>query len=259
MAVIYCGKSNTVPYYIREADINIYSIQELAYYIYNYALLIPNSFISKSLIVYIERNLNLPKLSEALNEMYNKGANLSDMLILLLSNSNYYSDEEVAQFRTRILSLLNLPELDYINLAGDKLFFLQKYEKAINQYIKIYKKDDNALLKLAFCYAKLQFYETAAGYLKELYKRTKSHEVLKIAYYTLKLNGTVDNIYEFEPDIKEELLAEWEYDIVSNIIFVRKSEAVKEMEDIFLMGTTHIKQNIGNLIKIWKEKYRYIG
>ena len=34
---------------------------------------------------------------------------------------------------------------------------------------------------------------------------------------------------------------------------------MKLYEDIFLMGSSHIKDNIENLIKKWKEKYRYIG
>ena len=59
--------------------------------------------------------------------------------------------------------------------------------------------------------------------------------------------------------MNEELLAEWEYDIVSNIIQVRKSEEIKQVEDIFLMGSNRIKESAANLIKVWKEKYRYIG
>lgn len=259
MSMIYCGKTNTHPYYIKEADLNIYSIQELAYFIYNFSMLISNNFICKNLIVYIDKMLELPTLAEKLNEMFNKKQSLADMLILILVNSNYYNDEEVTKFRNRILKLLALEENDYINLAGDKLFLLKKYEKAINQYSKISKNDDNALLKLAYSYAKLQFYENASAYLSELYKRTRSKEVLRIAYYTLKLNGTVDKIYDIESNVKEEDLAEWEYDIVSNIIKVRKSEEMKDVEDIFLMGSNHIKQSVSNLVKIWKDKYRYIG
>lgn len=259
MSIIYCGKSNKHPYYIKEADINVFSIQELAYFIYNYAMLISNSFICKNLIVYIDKMLGKSELASKLNEMFNKKQNLADMLTIILINSNYYTEEEVNRFRNRLLKLLALEENEYINLAGDKLFLLKKYEKAISQYSKISKEDDNALLKLAYCYAKLQFYENAATYLTELYKRTRSEDVLRVAYYTLKLNGTVDRIYDIESNVKEELLADWEYDIVSNIIQVKKSEEVKEIEDMFLMGSTYIKQNVENLIKIWKERYRYIG
>ena len=257
--IIYCGKSNNNTYYIKEADLNIRSIQELAYFIYNYAILVSNSFLTKNLILYIENSLKLPKLSHKLNEMYNKKENLANVLTYILANSNYYTEDEVSLFRTKLVKLLSLPESEYILQAGDKLFHLKKYEKAIAQYSKIHKTNDTALLKLAFCYAKLQFYEIAANYLGELYKRTKDIDVLKEIYYCLKLNGTIDKLYEYEDKVDEEILADWEFDIVSRIIRIRKSDELKEYENIFLMGSSHIKDNISSQIKIWKEKYRFIG
>ncbi|MBR0039416.1 MAG: hypothetical protein IJP71_05400 [Lachnospiraceae bacterium] len=257
--VIYCGKSNNNPYYIKEADLNIKSIQELAYFIYNYAILISNSFITKNLILYIDVYLKMPKVASDINEMFNKKANLADILTYILANSNFYTDEEIGQFRMRLLRLLSLPEEEYILRAGDKLFQLKKYEKAISQYSKISKNNDLALMRLAFSYAKLQFYENAANYLGELYRRTRSLDILREAYFCLKLNGTVDKIYEIDDSINESILADWEYDIVSRIIKVRKSDAMKECEDIFLMGSSYIKESISSNIKIWKEKYRFIG
>ena len=69
MSVIYCGKSNTVPYYIKEADLNVYSIQELAYFVYNYPMLISNNFVNKNLILYIYSELKMPELSTELNNL----------------------------------------------------------------------------------------------------------------------------------------------------------------------------------------------
>ena len=259
MGIIYCGKTNNNPYYIKEADLNIRSIQELAYFIFNYAILISNSFITKNLIVYIDKTLNMQRLASDVNEMFNKKANLADILTHILAHSNFYRDDEIAQFRIKLLKLLSLSEDEYINRAGDKLFNIKKYEKAIAQYSKISKTNNAALMKLAFCYAKLQFYENAANLLGELYRKTKNLEVLKETYFCLKLNGTVDMIYEYEENIDEEMLAEWELEIVKLIIKVRKGKEMKQMEELFLMGSSHIKDNISSLIKIWKEKYRYIG
>ena len=67
MSVIFCGKNNKTGYYIKEADMNIYSIQELSYFIYNYAMLITNSFVSKNLIYYINKDLEMNELSNKLN------------------------------------------------------------------------------------------------------------------------------------------------------------------------------------------------
>lgn len=259
MAIIYCGKENNNTYYIKEADLNIKSIQELAYFIFHYAILISNSFITKNLIVYIDRVLNMPKLAKEINDMYNKKINLANILTHILLNSNFYDKDEVDDFRMKLLKLLSLPEDEYILKAGDSLFKLKKYEKAISQYAKISNKNGLALKRMAFCYAKLQFYDIAADYLGKLYSKTRDINDLKEAYYSLKLSGDANKIYEYEENIDEELLAEWEYEIVSKIIKVRKSEELKNIEDIFLMGQSHIKESISTLISIWKNKYRYIG
>ena len=54
MSVIFCDKLNNKPYYIKEADLNIYSIEELAFFIYEYSVLISHNFINKKLINYID-------------------------------------------------------------------------------------------------------------------------------------------------------------------------------------------------------------
>lgn len=259
MAIIFCGKENNNKYYIKEADLYVKSIQELAYFIFHYSILISNSFITKNLIVYIDKTLDNPKLSKEVNDMYNKKVNLANILTHILLNSNYYTNDEVNDFRMQLLKLLSLPEDEYIMTAGDSLFNLKKYEKAIAQYAKIANKNDIALKRMAFCYAKLQFYDIAADNLGKLYSRTRNIEDLKEAYYSLKLTGNVDKIYEYEENIDEELLADWEYEIVSKMIKVRKSEEFKNIEEVFLMGQNYIKESVSTLISIWKNKYRYIG
>lgn len=259
MGIIYCGKQNSNKYYIKEADISISSIQELAYFIYNFAILISNSFITKSLIVYIDKSLNMPKVASNINEMNNKKISLADILTYILANSNYYNDDEIGDFRMKLLKLLSLPEDKYIERAGDKLFGIKKYEKAITYYEKIVNKNIYALKKLAFCFAKLQFYDLAANYLGELYSKTKDLAILKDAYFCLKLSGNVEKIYDFERNISEEILADWEYEIVTEIIKVRKGDELKNIDEMFLMGREHIKDSMKSLISIWKEKYRYIG
>ena len=260
MSVIYCGKLNNKPYYIKEADINIYTIQELSYYIYNYAMLITNNFISKNLIMYIDNVLELHELAEKLNIQYNtKQSSLVDLLMLILEYSNYYNVNDIKKFKNRILKLVELDEYDYINLAGDTLFELKKYEKAIRQYEKIAKEDDNALLKLAYCYAKLQFYDNAIYNFKILFNRTRNLKVLKDMYFCYKLFGSADEMNEYKNYISSEVSTEWELEIVKLILDVKSSDSIKEKEELFLMGDAYIKDSLNTLIKVWKNKYRYIS
>ena len=260
MSVIYCGKSNTVPYYIKEADLNIYSIQELAYFIYNYPMLISNSFINKNLIIYIYSELQMKELSNKINDLYNmKNNNIAESLKLILNYSNYYTETEIYNYDKILLNLLDMEEVEYINLAGDKLFKLKKYEKAILQYNKIYEKNDDALRKLAFCYAKLQTYDKAINYLTMLFEKSKNLNILKNIYFCYKLNNSLDKFLELEYEVDDDLIANWDLEIVTEMLKAKNSDTIKNIDEIFLMGDKYIKDNLKIMIELWKEKYRYIG
>ena len=259
MSVIFCGKNNKTGYYIKEADMNIYSIQELSYFIYNYAMLITNSFVSKNLIYYINKDLEMNELSNKLNILYNKKSNIANMLKLILKYSNYYTDEDIINFDNKLLNLLELDEVSYIKLSGDNLFKLTKYEKAILQYEKIASKDYYAIKMLGFCYAKLQVYDKAIEYLSNLYYKSYDKDILKNLYFCYKLCSNIDGFAEYKSEISEETLTDWEIEIVTKLLNAKNNFEVKNMEELFMMGDNFITDNINMTLKIWKEKYRYIS
>mgnify|MGYP000986260210 FL=1 len=49
--ITMCTLHSEKPYYITEINKNIYSIEELNYYLYNYLYLVDEEFFSESLIV----------------------------------------------------------------------------------------------------------------------------------------------------------------------------------------------------------------
>ena len=260
MSMIYCGKSNQKAYYIKEADLNIYSIQELAYFIYEFPMLITNNFVSKNLIVYISRDLGMEELANELNVLYNtKDANIAVMLKTILKYSNYYTQAHIEIFSKKLVELLELDETKFINLAGDNLFKLKKYEKAIIQYKKIISKDLNAIKKLGFCYAKMQYYDRAILYLSNLYRYTNDINDLRELYFCYKLSGNPEGFNQYRKYVDENIVADWDLAIVTRILKARNSEDKKNMDEIFLMGDKYIKENLAIMINVWKEEYRYIS
>lgn len=260
MSIIYCGKSNNIGYYIKEADISIYSIQELAYFIYNFPMLISKSFINKNLILYLYNDLDMKDLSNEINEIYNvKDYNIEDVLKIILMNSNMYSQADITKFESRLIKLLQLDEDSFIKLAGDSLYRLEKYDKAILQYARIANKNNVALKNMSFCYAKLQAYDKAIYYLRILYDRNKDMDVLKNIYFCYKLSGNSEKFNDIGIEVDEEDVTNWELEIMKVILKVRNEEKVKNIEEIFLMGEKYIYENLKMIIDIWKEEYRYIS
>ena len=55
--ITLCTMHTEKPYYIKEINKNIYSIEELSYYLFNYLYLIDDQFFSEGLIDYIEKKI----------------------------------------------------------------------------------------------------------------------------------------------------------------------------------------------------------
>ena len=61
------------PYYIESIDINIWSIEELCYYMRENVYLIDEAILGKKLCDWIEKELHLKKLAETLRNVCQRG------------------------------------------------------------------------------------------------------------------------------------------------------------------------------------------
>ena len=75
------------PFYIENISTNIYSIEELCYYLYNNLYLVDSSLISNQLCTWLEEELDLPKLAAKLKPFIGKEAGLEEILYPGLSET----------------------------------------------------------------------------------------------------------------------------------------------------------------------------
>lgn len=260
MGIIFCGNKTSKSYYLKDANINIYTFQELVYFIYNYSILITNSFISKSLIYHIDKEWGLTDLANELNIMFNKKTDIANMLKLILERSNFYNKNELLAYDDNLMKLLSLDEVSFINYSGDELFKLKKYEKSLTQYEKNMYKDEHAFKMVGYCYAKLQVYDKAIEILSEIYEKTYEYKYLKDLFFCYKLCGNINEFNEkYQKQVSDEEISNWEIDYMTLMLRAKESDKVKEIDQIFLMGENYIKVDMSALINNWKEQYRYIG
>ena len=64
-----CTNHIEKPFYIKEINKNIFSIEELGYYLYNYLYLIDDEFFGESLINYIENELEQKTIASGLYQI----------------------------------------------------------------------------------------------------------------------------------------------------------------------------------------------
>lgn len=96
--LILCSRKADVPYRIADADLNIYSIEEFAYYLYNNAYFVDDGFFNEGLCDYIENNLNLPKVAQKLMYAMGQRMNFAELVMIIIKSSRYYSETEIKAF-----------------------------------------------------------------------------------------------------------------------------------------------------------------
>ena len=83
-----------MPYYIEGVSINVYSIEELNYYIINNIYLLDDDFMSLELCTWIENHAHLPKLAMHLRTIISTNGRLSAFVTELLEYSGYCTKQE---------------------------------------------------------------------------------------------------------------------------------------------------------------------
>jgi hypothetical protein len=76
---------------------NIYSIEELCYFLVNNLYLADGEVFNENLAVWLEQELMLPRLARTLRPKFGKFADIQDLIYPVLKEINYLTYEEMKQ------------------------------------------------------------------------------------------------------------------------------------------------------------------
>ena len=97
-AVIICKRElAATPYYIENMGIRIYSLEELAYFLYENVYLADKKMLGVRLWEWLRTEMHCPELADRLQKGAEAGASLQDMILTTLRSVDFYSQEELAQ------------------------------------------------------------------------------------------------------------------------------------------------------------------
>lgn len=134
------------PFFIENISTNIYSIEELCYYLYNNLYLIDSSLINQKLCTWIEEELELPKLAAKLRPYIGRDAGLEEVLYPVFKEINYLAYEELRSLNARIETRNAEAEEIREKRKGDALMENRMYVNAIRVYQKLIEKEDAAAI-----------------------------------------------------------------------------------------------------------------
>ncbi|MGN0480621.1 MAG: hypothetical protein ACI4EV_03550 [Lachnospiraceae bacterium] len=142
------------PFFISNMGINIYSMEELCYYIYNNIYLIGIDLVDEELIKFIGEELGESGLAQRLTYLKKAKAGLAELVITILKYVDYYDSSEIEQVRETLESINTRNVYERLKMRADTLLENKKYIGAIKNYEKIIQGEKDLTLPGIF-YAKV--------------------------------------------------------------------------------------------------------
>ena len=230
-----------LPYYIEETGINIYSMEELSYYISGNVYLLDHSFMCESLCTWVEKQMHRVELAQKLRENIRTEGKLSDFIFAILQDTAYCTMKEMQEIVFAVRQMEQKSDFERDKIRADQLMEKEKYLAAIYRYKHLLDEADmketsevlrgNLWHNLGTAYARLflfeeeAFAEIAKRYQVEERKQQEIRNEISLACKSEKLE-------QFESHLEE---------LAQRTGGVQKAKAKKEVMDVIVQ---------------WKKEYR---
>ena len=213
------------PYFIENISMNIYSLEELCYYLDHNLYLIDQTILNEGLCNWIQEELKLPALAAKLRPKMGKFASAEDLVYPVFKEINYLTYEELKVLNTRLQKFDKETPVMREKCKGDALMENKMYVHAIQVYQKLLDRKDLEEIRkglteciyhnLGCAYSYLFQMEKAQECFLEAYREAHSKDALKayiIAYSSVHDKTDYDKVMEelevdeeLKKDIKEEI------------------------------------------------------
>ena len=90
------------PYYISNISTNIYSIEELCYYLYHNIYLLDETIINEQLLVWMKEELHLRRLYQRLYVLLEEKKNIGEFILPIFKEINYLSHDQFREMNERL-------------------------------------------------------------------------------------------------------------------------------------------------------------
>lgn len=226
--LILCrGKHAQNPYHFELTDTDVYTIEELCFYIYNNIYAITEEIFDEKLVTWLKEEIDMDEIAMKLSSMIKNHNNLKDIVVSILCSADYYCEEEIVRVIDTIDAIYGLPDGLKRKIKADNYLKYGYYPQALSEYESILKSDDarqlspgaygSILHNMGIVHLHITGYKTAADCFKEAYSKNGEKQSLMQYLYTLKLGG-MDEEFDYELghfNVSTQLLSE----ISNNYVF----------------------------------------
>ncbi len=192
------GALSTTPYFLSGLGVNIYSMDELCYYLCVNAYILDNDLIDVRLCDYMRDNLDMVPLANKIRKMIKENRTLGEMVTTILIDTKYCNEEEIARIKQILVDNASLSFAAKRKVRGDNLLCANKYPRAIEEYqyvLSVLDKDEepelysSILHNVGCAYAMMFLLDKAGEYFKQAYEIDESRESLVMYLVCLRLSA----------------------------------------------------------------------
>ena len=137
MVILGKGKVADKPYTMPYHAGQVYSIEELCYYIYNHIYTINEDFFQPALPVWLTEELDMSVLSVKLKYMIEEKHGMKDLVVAVLCSCDYYKEEEIRQIVDILDEITNLPIYKKKKIKADNYLRAGCYARSLHEYRKL--------------------------------------------------------------------------------------------------------------------------
>ncbi len=187
------------PYYIDEKGLNIYSLEELSFYISHNTYLMTPSFMNQDLITWIRRELHETTLAEELTKLMEDDVPLHIFCGHILESNGFLTTIEIRDTMKKISQIENKSEAECRKIRADGLLNAGKLTDSIYEYENLLHQKDTYRISIGLegdiwhnlgtAYAKLFFFREAEDAFQKAYERNHREMSLRALLTCYLIHG----------------------------------------------------------------------
>lgn len=156
MALHLASRMAKKPYYIEEIKTDVYSLEEINYFIFNHINLVYREFFKDELFDYIDNEIGRKDIADGLRKLSENKAELRDFVRFILTESGYYSASELSVVAAYVMNIDVMSDVERRKIEADGYYKIGKADSALRIYLGILKEADKKQMSEAF-FAKVAY------------------------------------------------------------------------------------------------------
>ncbi len=174
------------PFFLEEAGVDLYSFEELCYYLYENTGTLEESFFNEKLCLWLEQEIGQIELCARLRRGIDQEKSGCWCMEQILQAGGFYNSKELEDALKTAKHMENKEPLDREKLRGDRLLKAEKYKDAVMEYKKAIagakqeaedeKTIGNIWHNMGTAYARQMLFEQAAECYEKAYDIGQNEE-----------------------------------------------------------------------------------